>query len=153
MSDDQDIKLIKYMQDGIPLTKTPYKDISDALGITEQEVIDRIKKLLKEGKIRRLAASIAHRMIGINSNAMTVWKVPREKVEECGKIMASYEEVTHCYERPTFPDWKYNVFTMIHGYTDEECENVIERIKQETGLDDYVVLYSEKEFKKVGVRI
>ena len=153
MSDDQDIKLIRYMQDGIPLTKTPYKDISDALGVTEQEVIDRIKKLLEEGKIRRLAASIAHRMIGINSNAMTVWKVPDERVEECGKIMAGYEEVTHCYERPTFPDWKYNVFTMIHGYTDEECENVIERIKQETGLDEYVVLYSEKEFKKVGVRI
>ena len=153
MSDDQDIKLIRYMQDGIPLTKTPYKDISDALGVTEQEVIDRIKKLLEEGKIRRLAASIAHRMIGINSNAMTVWKVPDERVEECGKIMAGYEEVTHCYERPTFPDWKYNVFTMIHGYTDEECENVIERIKQETGLDEYVVKKKKKEFKKVGVRI
>lgn len=153
MSEEKDIELIKYMQDGIPLTKTPYKDISDAMGVTEQEVIDRTKKLLEEGKIRRLAASIAHRKIGINSNAMTVWKVPSDRVDECGKIMATFEEVTHCYERPTFPDWEYNVFTMIHGYTDEECENVIERIKQETGLNDYVILYSEKEFKKVGVRI
>ena len=153
MSEDKDIELIKHMQDGIPLTKTPYKDISVALGVTEQEIIDRTKKLLKEGKIRRLAASIAHRMIGINSNAMTVWKVPCNRVDECGKIMAAFEEVTHCYERPTFPDWEYNVFTMIHGYTDEECEDVIARIKQETGLNDYVILYSEKEFKKVGVRI
>ncbi|MDR4506224.1 MAG: Lrp/AsnC family transcriptional regulator [Candidatus Scalindua sp.] len=153
MSEVKDIELIKYMQDGIPLTKTPYKDISVSMGITEQEVIDRTKKLLKEGKIRRLAASIAHRMIGINSNAMTVWKVPCNRVDECGKIMAAFEEVTHCYERPTFPDWEYNVFTMIHGYTDEECEDVIARIKQETGLNDYVILYSEKEFKKVGVRI
>ncbi len=153
MSEDKDIELIKHMQDGIPLTKTPYKDIGDALGVTEQEVTDRIKKLLKEGKIRRLAASIAHRKIGINSNAMTVWKVPSDKVDECGKIMAAFEEVTHCYERPTFPDWEYNVFTMIHGYTDKECEDVIERIKEKTGLSDYVMLYSEREFKKVGVRI
>jgi len=121
--------------------------------MSEEEVIDRLKTLLENGKIRRLAASIAHRKIGINSNAMTVWKVPGERVDECGKIMASFEEVTHCYERPTFPGWKYNVFTMIHGYTDEECENVIESIKQKTGLDDYVMLYSEREFKKVGVRI
>lgn len=153
MTEDLDIKLIKHMQDGIPLTKTPYKDIADGLGMTEEEVIDRLKALLENGKIRRLAASIAHRKIGINSNAMVVWKVPSDKVDECGPIMAAFEEVTHCYERPTFPGWEYNVFTMIHGYTDEECENVIESIKQKTGMDDYVMLYSEREFKKVGVRI
>jgi DNA-binding Lrp family transcriptional regulator len=151
--DNLDIKLIKHIQDGIPLTKTPYEDIANDLGMPEKEVIDRLKDLLENGKIRRLAASIAHRKIGINSNAMTVWKVPSERVDECGKIMAGFEEVTHCYERPTFPDWEYNVFTMIHGYTDEECEGVIERIKQKTGLSDYVMLYSEREFKKVGVRI
>ncbi|MHC4182250.1 MAG: siroheme decarboxylase subunit beta [Planctomycetota bacterium] len=153
MTEDLDIKLIKHIQDGLPLTKTPYKDIADGLGMPEEEVVDRLKSLLESGKIRRLAASIAHRKIGINSNAMTVWKVPQEKVDACGKIMAAFEEVTHCYERPTFPGWEYNVFTMIHGYTDEECENVINSIKEKTGLDDYVMLYSEKEFKKVGVRI
>lgn len=151
--EDLDIKLIKQMQDGIPLTKTPYEDVAMELGMSEEEVIDRLKKLLENGKIRRLAASIAHRKIGIDSNAMTVWKVPNERVDECGKIMAGFEEVTHCYERPTFPGWEYNVFTMIHGYTDEECESVIERIKEKTGLDDYVMMYSERELKKVGVRI
>lgn len=150
---DLDIKLIKQMQDGIPLTKTPYEDVANELGMSEEEVIDRLKNLLANGKIRRLAASIAHRKIGIDSNAMIVWKVPEERVDECGKIMAGFEEVTHCYERPTFPDWEYNVFTMIHGYTDKECETVIERIKQKTGLDDYVIMYSEREFKKIGVRI
>ena len=153
MTEDLDIKLIKYAQDGLPLTKTPYKDIADGVGMTEEEVIDRLKALLENGKIRRLAASIAHRKIGINSNAMTVWKVSQDTVDEGGQIMAAFEEVTHCYERPTFPGWEYNVFTMIHGYTDEECENVINSIKEKTGLDDYVMLYSEKEFKKVGVRI
>ncbi len=151
--EDIDIKLIKHIQDGIPLTRTPYKDIGTALGLAEEEVIERLGKLLENGKIRRLAASVAHRKIGINSNAMCVWKVPEEKVNEVGKIMASFPEVTHCYERPTFDDWEYNVFTMIHGYTDKECEDVIKRIREKIGISDYVIIYSEKEFKKVGVRI
>lgn len=151
--EDIDVKLIKHIQEGLPVTKTPYKDIGAALGMTEDEVIQRLKKLLEAGKIRRLAASIAHRKIGIDANAMCVWKVPRERVDEVGKIMAGFEEVTHCYERPTYPDWEYNVFTMIHGYTDAECEAVIQAIKEKTGLTENVILYSEREFKKVGVRI
>ena len=153
IEEDIDVKLIKHIQEGLPVTKTPYKDIGAALGMTEDEVIQRLKKLLDAGKIRRLAASIAHRKIGIDANAMCVWKVPRERVDEVGKIMAGFEEVTHCYERPIYPDWEYNVFTMIHGYTDAECEAVIQAIKEKTGLTENVILYSEKEFKKVGVRI
>lgn len=153
MADETDIKLLRHIQDGIPLTERPYQDIADALGLSEDEVMDRIKRLLDEKKIRRFAASVAHRKIGINSNAMTVWRVPPERVDEFGPIMAGFPEVTHCYERPTYPDWPYNVFTMIHGYTEEECERVIEAIKEKTGLDDYVILYSEKEFKKTGTRI
>ena len=153
MADETDIKLIKRIQDGIPLTERPYRDIGNALGLSEDEVISRLGRLIKEKKIRRFAASVAHRKIGINSNAMTVWRVPSERVDEVGPIMAGFPEVTHCYERPTFPDWPYNVFTMIHGYTDEECERVIEAIKEKTRLDDYVILYSEKEFKKTGTRI
>ncbi len=153
MADETDIKLLKQIQDGIPLTETPYRDIAAALGLTEDEVISRLERLLEEKKIRRFAASVAHRKIGITSNAMTVWRVPPERVDEVGPIMAGFPEVTHCYERPTFPDWPYNTFTMIHGYTDEECEQVIEAIKEKTGLNDYVILYSEKEFKKTGTRI
>ncbi|MFQ5861813.1 MAG: siroheme decarboxylase subunit beta [Candidatus Brocadiales bacterium] len=153
MADGTDIKLIKHIQDGIPLTERPYRDIAKTLGLSEDEVVNRLGRLIEEKKIRRFAASVAHRKIGITSNAMTVWKVPPERVDEVGKIMAGFQEVTHCYERPTFPDWPYNVFTMIHGYTDEECERVIQAIKEKTGLEDYVILYSEKEFKKTGTRI
>ena len=153
MADDTDIQLLKQIQDGIPLTERPYRDIGDALSISEDEVIERLKMLMEEKKIRRFAASVAHRKIGINSNAMTVWRVPPERVDEVGPIMAAFPEVTHCYERPTFADWPYNVFTMIHGYTEQQCESAIEAIKEKTGLDDYVILYSEKEFKKTGTRI
>lgn len=148
-----DIEFLKSIQNGIPLTKTPYKDIGDKIGMTEDEVINNLERLLDEGKIRRLAASIAHRKIGITSNAMCVWNVPKERVDEVGKIMAELEEVTHCYERPRFPEWPHNVYTMIHGYTDKECEEIIETIKQKTGITDHIILYSEKELKKIGARI
>lgn len=151
--ENKDIEFLKHIQDGIPLTKTPYKDIGEKLGMSEKGVIDKIKRLLREGKIRRFAASIAHRKIGIVSNAMCVWKTPDNRVDEVGRIMADIPEVTHCYERPTFPGWEYNIFTMLHGYTNRECEEVIETIKRKTGLMDYIILYSEKEFKKVGARI
>ncbi len=157
MTDDnqinEDVAFLRHIQNGLPITKTPYKDVADELGMTEQEVIDKMKRLLDEGKIRRLAAAIAHRKIGITANAMCVWKVPKERVDEVGEIMAAYEEVTHCYERPTFPQWEHNVYTMIHGYTEEECEGVIASIKEKTGITDIMVLYSEKEFKKIGARV
>lgn len=151
--DIDDVEFLRQVQNGIPLTKTPYKDIGNRLEMTEEEVINKMARLLKEGKIRRLAASIAHRKIGIVSNAMCVWKVPEERVDEVGEFMAGLEEVTHCYERPVFPGWEHNLYTMIHGYTDSECEKVIEGIKEKTGISDYIILYSEKEFKKVGARI
>lgn len=151
--ESKDIEFLKHIQDGIPLTKTPYKEIGERLGLSENGVIDKLKRLLREGKIRRFAASVAHRKIGIVSNAMCVWKAPSERVDEVGRIMADIPEVTHCYERPTFPGWEYNLFTMLHGYTNRECEEVIETIKRKTGLNDYIILYSEKEFKKVGARI
>ncbi len=153
VADEVDVRLLKHIQDGIPLVERPYREIGEALGLSEEEVIKRIKDLLEAKKVRRFAASVAHRKIGINSNAMCVWRVPAERVDEVGKIMAGFPEVTHCYERPTFPDWPYNLFTMIHGYTDAECERVIEEMKKKTGLGDYVILYSEKEFKKTGTRI
>jgi len=152
-SNERDITFLKHIQNGLPITKTPYKDIADDLGMSEDEVIKKMQRLLDEGKIRRLAASIAHRKIGILSNAMCVWKVPKERVDEVGEWMATLEEVTHCYERPKFPDWEHNVYTMIHGYTDSECEEVIEIIKEKTGITDYMILYSEKEFKKIGARL
>ncbi|MDP2767025.1 MAG: Lrp/AsnC family transcriptional regulator, partial [Candidatus Methanoperedens sp.] len=96
---------------------------------------------------------IGHRAIGITANAMCTWNVPDEKVEEVGAIMAGFPEVTHCYERPRFPDWRYNLFTMIHAYSREECEKIAKEISIATGIRDYSILFSEKEFKKTGVRL
>ena len=84
---------------------------------------------------------------------MCVWNVPDERIEKVGAIMAEFPEVTHCYERPRYPDWPYNLFTMVHSYTPEDCEKVAVRISEATGIKDYTLFFSEREFKKTGVRL
>ena len=151
--DETDMELLKLVQDGIPLTHSPFRRLAADLGITEQEAVNRLKNLQKTGKIRRFAASIGHRAIGITANAMCVWNVPDDRIEGVGAIMAEFPEVTHCYERPRYPDWPYNLFTMVHSYTPEDCEKVAIRISDATGIKDYTLIFSEREFKKTGVRL
>jgi DNA-binding Lrp family transcriptional regulator len=151
--DKIDRLLLKSTQDGIPIVPEPFLEISKEIGIPEDEVITRLESLIKNGVIRRFGASIGHRSIGITANAMCTWNVPDERVEEVGAIMAGFPEVTHCYERPRFPGWKYNLFTMVHAYSREECEKIAKEISIATGIKDYGILFSEKEFKKTGVRL
>ncbi len=151
--DEIDIRLLKAAQDGIPIVAQPFKQIADKLGISEDEVLNRLNNLIKEGVIRRFGASIGHRVIGITANAMCTWNVPDERVEEVGAMMAGFPEVTHCYERPCYPDWKYNLFTMIHAYSRDECEKIAKKISLATDIKDYCILFSEREFKKTGVRL
>jgi len=151
--DELDTCLLKLTQDGIPLTHSPFADVAKELGMTEEEVVDRVKHLQVNGFIRRFGASIGHRAIGITANAMCTWNVPDELIEEVGAIMAGFTEVTHCYERPRYPDWPYNLFTMVHSYTRDDCERVAKEISIATGISDYNLLYSVREFKKTGVRL
>ncbi|TQD26414.1 siroheme decarboxylase subunit beta [Methanolobus vulcani] len=151
--DDMDEKIIKMTQNGILLKRSPFADIASELGISEQEIVDRLKKMQEEEVIRRFGASIGHRDIGIVANAMCVWNVPDESTEEIGTIMAGFSEVTHCYERPRVPGWDYNLFAMVHSYTKEDCEKIAAKISEATGIKDYKLLYSDREFKKTGVRL
>lgn len=146
-------KLLKSIQDGIQIAPEPFNQTAKELGIPEDEVISRLAGMIKDGAIRRFGASIGHRAIGITANAMCTWNVPDNRVEEVGALMAGFAEVTHCYERPRYPGWKYNLFTMIHAYSREECEKVAKEISIATGIRDYSILFSEKEFKKTGVRL
>jgi DNA-binding Lrp family transcriptional regulator len=151
--DEIDKNLLKSTQDGISIVSEPFKQIAKELGLPEEEVLERLDNLLKDGVIRRFGASIGHRAIGITANAMCTWNVPDEKVETVGAIMAGFPDVTHCYERPRFPDWRYNLFTMIHAYSRDECEKIAREISIATGIKDYSILFSEREFKKTGVRL
>lgn len=151
--DEIDLKLLKAIQDGIPIVSKPFERIAKDIELSETDVMERLTDLGKEGVIRRFGASIGHRAIGITANAMCTWNVPDEKVEEVGAIMAGFPEVTHCYERPRYPDWKYNLFTMVHAYSREDCEKIAREISLATSIKDYSILFSEREFKKTGVRL
>ena len=151
--DDIDAKLLRITQDGIPLVPEPFNEVAAQLGISVDDVIHRIENLQREGVIRRFGASIGHRVIGITANAMCTWNVPDDRVEDVGAIMAGFTEVTHCYQRPRRQGWPYNLFTMVHAYTQEECRKIAKQISSATSIDDYNILFSEKEFKKTGVRL
>ena len=151
--DDNDTQLLKSIQDGIPITPRPFKEIAVRLGLSEEQVIARIGQLHQDGVIRRFGASVGHRAIGFTANAMCTWNVPDNRVEDVGAIMAGFSEVTHCYERPRRNGWPYNLFTMVHAYTRDECRKVAKQISSATGIEGYNIQFSEKEFKKTGGRL
>lgn len=146
-------RILLCTQEGIPIISSPYREIAQKLGISENEIVRHILDMKEKGIIRRFGASIGHRDIGIVANAMCVWNVPDTITEEIGKKMADCKDVTHCYVRPRHNDWPYNMFTMVHSYSREECLDIAQNISIMTGITDYDVLFSEKEFKKVGIRL
>ena len=136
------------IQDDIPLETRPFEKLAKKIGISEDEFIKKANEFLEKGYIRRFGAAIRHRKAGITANGMGVWIVREADRESVGKIMASFKEVSHCYERPSFEGWPYNLFTMIHGKTKEECYATAKKISEATGIKDYKLLFSSQEFKK-----
>lgn len=151
--DETDKKILMLLQDDFPLVSRPFLEASEKLGIPEDEIIERIRAMMESGVVRRFSAAIRHRKLGITANPMVGFKVPAERVEEVGKKLAAFDEVTHCYERPTVPGkWKYSVFAMVHDYDREEAEKTVEKIAKAVDVNDYMLLYSTKEFKKTYKR-
>jgi siroheme decarboxylase len=149
--DERDKAIIQWLQGDLPLTETPFRAIANASGITEKEVLETIDSFLAKGYLRRIGAVLYHHNAGFKANAMGVWHVPSDQVESVGKIMASFAEVSHCYERPTSPQWPYNLFTMIHGRDNNQCQKVAEAISHKTGIKEYLLLFSIKELKKTSM--
>ena len=144
----EDIKLIRVLQESLPDSLTPFVDLAEELGWTEKDVLEKTRQFIEVGVIRRFGAVLRHQKAGFVANAMGVWQVESELAESIGRRMALFKEVSHVYQRPTLPDWPYNLFTMIHGRSVEDCKNVMNRIARETGVKDYNMLFSTTEFKK-----
>lgn len=149
---DLDKAGVVQLQTDLPLMERPFDPMAKALGITVADFLDLVQDLLARGIMRRYGAVVNHRRAGYTANAMGCWIAPASGIEEVGKIMASFSAVSHCYQRPTFTDWPYNLFTMIHGKAREECEEVATEISRRTKVDDYVLLYSIREYKKESVK-
>ena len=151
MIDDVDKKVISLIQGDLPLEKRPFAAKARKIGITEEEYLDRIKSLKSKGIIRRFGATLRHQEAGFSSNAMVAWSVPDDRVQEVGENLARFREVTHCYQRKPRKDWSYNLYTMIHGSTREECYQIAGRMSLAAGTDEYILLFSEREFKKTSM--
>ena len=149
--DATDRKLICRLCGDIGESLTPYKDVADELGLTEDDVISRIKAYKDNGMLRRFGTMLRHQTAGFRANGMSIWNVPEEDVDRVGAQLAACPEVTHCYERQSFSDWPYNVYGMIHGKSKEDVLDVMKRIAEETGMKDCDVLFSVREFKKTSV--
>lgn len=147
-----DKAVINELQQELPLVKRPFGRMSVRLTMEVGKFLAHCHSLQQRGIMRRFSASIRHNNVGFRANAMTCWVAPPEVVEIAGRKAAAFREVSHCYERKTSPLWPYNLFTMIHGHTREDCQTIADKISRETGLDENVMLFSVKEFKKARVK-
>ncbi|MBI2873338.1 MAG: Lrp/AsnC family transcriptional regulator [Chloroflexi bacterium] len=149
---DKDVAVIRELQDDLSMEPQPFGGMARRLGMSVEVLLGWGHRLMESGHMRRFAAILYHREAGFRANPMVVWAVPEERVAEVGNRMASFRAVSHCYQRPTYPDWPYNVFTMVHGRKVRECEQVVDAIQAATGMDRRAFLYSTKEYKKTRVR-
>ncbi len=143
-------QIVKALQEEFPLNERPFAEVAERVGISEEELLARLAEWKRDGVLRRFGAILRHHKAGFDANAMTAWVVPEGRVEEVGPIMASFKEVSHCYERPTFPGFPYNLYTMIHGRSREECAATAKKISEATGISEYRALYTIREFKKTS---
>ncbi len=148
---EEDITAIRALQVDMPLVPEPFAQEAESVGMSEEELLAFGHKFVNDGRMRRCAAILAHRRAGFLSNGMGVWKMPEERAVELGYRIASFPQVTHCYQRPVYEDWPYRVFSMVHARTEDKVREVIEGISKETGLDEYDILFSTREFKKTRV--
>jgi len=148
---DLDIAMVRELQKDLPVTERPFDEWAQNIGITTEELLAGAESLKQRKLMRRFSAVLRHRQAGFLFNGMGVWNVPDDKVEEVGPKMAAFKAVSHCYLRPRYEDWPYNIFTMVHGRSLEECEAILKAIEEETGITDRIVLYSTKEYKKTRV--
>ena len=145
--------VIRETQESIPLKERPFKEVAKKLELDEEKVVSILKNLKEKGVLRRFSAILFHRKAGFKANGMAVWRVEKEKVEEVGKFFSSFKAISHCYERKTNGNWEYNLFTMVHGREKKEVLDLCEYLSEETGIKDYKVLFSTREFKKKRVKL
>jgi DNA-binding Lrp family transcriptional regulator len=147
--DDWDVAVIRALQGDMPVIEEPYAPAAAALGVSQRRLLEHLAGMQERGLLRRVAAILYHRRAGFSANGMGVWKVPDERILEVGARMAAVRGISHCYQRPTYEDWPYSVFTMAHGRSKQECDAVLEAIARQTGIEERATLYSSTEFKKI----
>ena len=146
-----DKKIISLISCDLPLVKKPFQELARRAGIKERVLLFRMKTLRENGLMRKFSAVVNHRKLGFKHNAMVVWNIPGRLIHKAGNLMAAYPQVSHCYQRRKAPGWNYNLYSMIHAKSEQECFGVVRSISRKTACKDYKVIFSSKEYKKTPV--
>ena len=149
---ENDKHFIRELQKDLKVIPEPFKEMAENLSITTTELFAKAKEYEKNGVMRRFAAILRHRDAGFSANGMVVWQVPDEKIDEIGYKLAAFPQVSHCYRRPVFSDWPFNLFSMIHARTLEAAEKIAVEMSEIVEIKDYRILFSSREFKKERVK-
>jgi DNA-binding Lrp family transcriptional regulator len=147
--DELDVAVVRATQGDLPVVSEPYAPAAAELGMPVERLLEHLRGMKERGLLRRVAAILFHRRAGFSANGMGVWAVPEDRIPELGPRMAAVRGISHCYQRPTYPDWPFSVFTMAHGRSKEECDAVLDAIARDTGVTERATLYSSTEFKKI----
>ena len=148
---EEDKEFIRELQKDLAITDKPFLKAAQKLGMSEDQIFEKLKHYEEIGVMRRYAAILRHRDVGFVANGMIVWKVPEQRIIEVGEKLGAFPQVSHCYQRPVYPDWPYNVFSMIHCKSQEEASDMAKEIQNQINVDEYKILFSAKEFKKTRV--
>jgi len=144
-------KVIASIQKDIPVTERPYRDMAKSLEVTESDLLRVLQGLVDSGVIRRYGATLRHQRTGFTANAMAAWKVEEDRIDEVGRCMASFSQVSHCYRRNPAADWPFNLYTMIHATDEDKCLETARRIARATSVTRYSLLFSREELKKTSM--
>jgi siroheme decarboxylase len=147
--DERDVAVIRATQGPMPVVPEPYEGPARELGMSVPELLEHMEGMVERRLLRRVAAILFHRRAGFSANGMGVWQVPDERIMDLAPRMAAVRGISHCYQRPTYEDWPYSVFTMAHGRSKEECDAILDGIAEMTGIEERSTLYSSTEYKKV----
>jgi DNA-binding Lrp family transcriptional regulator len=148
---EEDKKFIRELQKDLKIVDKPFLNATQKLGLTEEQVFEKLRYYENIGVMRRFAAILRHRDVGFVANGMIVWEVPDERITEVGEKLGAFPQVSHCYQRPVYKDWPYSVFSMIHCKSEDDAKNMAKEIQKEIQVDDYKILFSAREFKKTRV--
>lgn len=152
MLKEKDQRIIRVLADGIPIVSHPYAELASRVGMGEDEFLSRLNKLKDQGVLRRIGAVLQHRKAGYSANAICVWQIPDNRLDEVGAAVSREKAVSHCYSREPAPDWPYNFYVMIHAFDRESCEEIANRITTENRLGERQTFYSVREWKKAAMR-
>ena len=151
MLTDLEKKVIASIQQNIPITERPYRELAEGVGITEEELLATLRSLSARGIIRRFGATLRHQRTGYTANAMAAWKVEEDRIETVGRTLADFRQVSHCYRRNPSPAWPYNLYTMIHAEDEAACRATAREMARAASIDEYTLLFSREELKKTSM--